>query len=797
MPTKPPLHVGPFPSGPPAGRSTTIQRTSRLSVAWSVVLLVTALVATPAWAGATEEQRAILDLSVNGIASGQALVILQPADVLVDVTALHGAGLRDIAGRREMRLDVEFVSLASLVPAGMRYELDLSGLALRVTAPPALFGATSLSLRESRPPDLRYPSHNSAFLNYAVTARPGSGTDVSAEAGLHLFGALMQTTVTRTSSGDLLRGLTQITYDDRSHLRRWTFGETQANLGVLGGGGLVLGATVAREYALDPYFVRYPTLGFTGALATPSVLEVYVNDQLVRREELPPGELKLSQLAVPQGSGAARFVVRDAFGREQTFSSSYYLTNSVLSQGMQEYRYTVGAVRQDLGASNVTFGPPALLAYHRVGITNSFTAGFRAEGTPELASAGPVINARLWRYGEIELAVGASRQHGRTGGAYSAGYSYNARRVSLAGSVRSYSPSYATLSLSGPDTRPAYEANAMLGMQINSWLSVAVNHSQVTTQGADNGLVGGDRQRRTWVSARSQVGRMGLFANVTRSTAAGIVSNDVEVGVSLSLGARTSATVTGSAGAAPGHLRAEVQQALPLNTGVGYRLRLSDQSGNLGGGVLQYQNKYGRYEVEQVQAGGTNGTTLRAAGGLVAIGGGVFATRPVEESFALIRVPGVAGVRGYASHQEIGRTDRHGNLLIPNLLPYYGNIVSVNDQDVPLDYKLGDLLQRVAPPFRSGAVVTFSATRVLAVTGTVSVEVAGEAVVPAFGQLTVVVAGESIESPIGQLGEFYLEGIPPGRHQASLEYRGGTGTCIVDVPTSTAVVVKLGPITCK
>jgi outer membrane usher protein len=432
-----------------------------------------------------------------------------------------------------------------------------------------------------------------------------------------------------------------------------------------------------------------------------------------------------------------------------------------------------------------------------VGITDSLTAGFRAEGTPALVSAGPVVNARLWRYGEIELALGASRQHGRTGGAYSVGYSYNARRVSVAGSVRSYSSDYATLSLSGRDARPAYEANAMLGIQVSSRMSVTVNHSQLTTRGAESAVVAGGRERRTWVSARSQIGGVGLFASATRRTAAGIVSNDVEVGVSLSLGARTSAMMTGSAGAAPGHMRAEVQHALPMTTGVGYRLRMSDQPGGLGGALLQYQNRYGRYEVEQVQAGGTYGTTLRAAGGLVAIGGGVFATRPVEESFALVRVPGVAGVRGYASNQEIGRTDRDGNLLIPNLLPYYGNIVSVNDQDIPLDYKLGELLQRVAPPFRSGAVVTFSATRVLAVTGTVSVEVAGEAVVPAYGQLTVVVAGRAIDSPIGQLGEFYLEGIPPGRHQATLEYRGGTGTCVVDVPLSTAVVVRLGKITCK
>lgn len=777
---------------------TITRQARRVWCAREGILLAVALAAlVPGWASAAQDQRAILDLSVNGVESGQALVMLQTADVLIDVTALHRAGLRSIVGRRERRFDVEFVSLGSLAPDGVRYELDDSGLAIRVMAPPGLFGMLSLSMQEPRPAGLQYSHNNSAFLNYAVATRPGFGTDVSAEAGVHLYGGLAQTTVTRSARGALLRGLTRISYDDRSHLRRWTLGETQVNGGVLGGGGIVLGASLVREYAIDPYFVRYPTIGFAGALSTPSVLEVYVNDQLVRREDLPPGEFLLSQLAVPQGSGAARFLIRDAFGREQNFFSSYYLTNSVLGRGMQEYRYTIGGLRRNVGVSNTDVGPMAFLAFHRVGITSTVTAGFRAEGTPDLASWGPVVNARMGRFGEIELAGGASRQHGRAGGACSAGYSYSARRLSVAGSMHAYGARYATLSLSGGALRLVYDANAMVGMQVSPRTSVTINHAQSLLRGGDTEPGSETRQRRTWLSVRSQLKRVGLFANATRSAAAGRAWNDVEVGISVAIGSRTSATVMASEGAAPGHVRAEIQHALPMTTGVGYRVHVSDQPDNLGGAVLQYQNRYGRYEVEQTQVGGASSTVFRGAGGLVAIGGGLFATRPVEESFALIRVPGVGGVRGYASHQEMGRTGRRGNLLIPNLLPYYGNIVSVNDQDIPLDYALGDLVRTVAPPFRAGAVVTFEANHVQAVSGTVSIEDTGVLVFPAYGELTLVVGGRSIESPVGRLGEFYFEGIPPGQYRAVLTYRGGTGTCVLDVPRSTDVVVRLVPITCQ
>ena len=59
---------------------------------------------------------------------------------------------------------------------------------------------------------------------------------------------------------------------------------------------------------------------------------------------------------------------------------------------------------------------------------------------------------------------------------------------------------------------------------------------------------------------------------------------------------------------------------------------------------------------------------------------------PVGQSFALLRVPGVKGVEGFSSNQPIGRTNGSGDLLVPEILPYYGNRLSIADTDVPLDY---------------------------------------------------------------------------------------------------------------
>ena len=108
----------------------------------------------------------------------------------------------------------------------------------------------------------------------------------------------------------------------------------------------------------------------------------------------------------------------------------------------------------------------------------------------------------------------------------------------------------------------------------------------------------------------------------------------------------------------------DAQQPLPVGVGYGYQLRAEDGPHASVNGVARYQGAHGRYELRQDTIGAESTTTVSAMGAIVGIGGGVFATRPVEQSFALVRVPGVEGVRAFASHQEIGKTGRRGDLLV-------------------------------------------------------------------------------------------------------------------------------------
>jgi outer membrane usher protein len=188
--------------------------------------------------------------------------------------------------------------------------------------------------------------------------------------------------------------------------------------------------------------------------------------------------------------------------------------------------------------------------------------------------------------------------------------------------------------------------------------------------------------------------------------------------------------------------------------------------------------------------------TVSAAGGVIALGGSVFATRPVNQSFALIQVPGVEGVGGYLNNQEIGKTNARGELPVPDLLPYYGNRLGIAQADIPLDHSVGATEQAVASPFRGGAVVRFPVQQIRVVTGNVEVVRGTETLLPAYGQLTVTAEGQEMGSPIGREGEFYFENIPAGRYPAVIEH--GTGRCAftLEVPSTAGPIVELGTVRC-
>jgi outer membrane usher protein len=750
--------------------------------------------AAAASAPESDGQPAFLELFINGVAKPVVFALVREGDVLIDRRDLVSAGVpaqdapAEIAGTRSL------VSLRKLGP-DVSFELDERALSLRLMLAPRFLGRTRLDLGPSpRPPGMDLRTDASGFVNYALLARSGLGVNAFLEAGASYRRGLFASGVSRLEDGSVVRGLTNASYDDVEDLRRYTAGDAVASgLGPLGGSVLLGGVSIARAFSLDPYQVHAPLPQAQGFALTPSILDVYVDGLLVRQQPLPPGTFELANLPVSSGAGVVRTVLRDAFGRTQDISTRYYFSSGLLSRGDSDYAVQLGARRNGFGTESLSYGPFALVARDRLGLTDALTVGGRLEALgAAVQSGGPSVSLAL-PAGELELTLAGSRDGDALGGGASAGYRFLSRQASAGVLLRLQSTRYATASLRSDQDRATFLTDAFASVPIGRRLAATVEYAAQTAR--DAGF--GDR-----LSLRTDVqigGGAAVSATLDRSrSGGGPPTAGFLVLLSWGFGERsTAAAFTGrTAGVSGGGV--EAQRSLPLGEGAGYRVRA--ERGLLGDSALaqlQYQGPYGRYEAGIERAGTSTVATASVAGGLAAVGGRIFASRAIQDGYALIDVDGLSGVRGYLNNQEIGRTDSRGLLLVPALLPYYANRISIQGTDVPLDHQVGDTERLIASSLRGGALVRFDVRTLRVIGGRVAIARAdGGRVVPAFGTLKVLGAGEHASSPLGAGGEFYLEDLPPGAHEAEIESEAGSCRIGLPIPEVATTMVDLGELIC-
>jgi outer membrane usher protein len=557
---------------------------------------------------ATQDQRAVLALSVNLQDQGEILVIFRAGDVLARISDLEQAGLRGLAGHQEIVGGDPYVSLASLAPM-ITYELDETTLMLRLTASPALLSPTVVNLRTDRPPGITYSRNPSAFLNYTLNWSDFTRVDGFGEVGLSLAGHLLASSFSRTVDGAFIRGFTSLTLDERERLRRWVIGDAFVGTGILGGGAFLGGISVAREFSLDPYFFRYPALGLSGALLTPSTVDLYVNGILLRREQLPPGPFALQNLPVFAGSGVTRLVIRDAFGREQEISRPYYFSTGLFTPGLSEYSYNLGFERKQAGRTSGDYGSLAFFGRHRLGLSETLTAGFRFEGYTERLSGGPHITMRV-PIGEVDLSAAASLADGVGSAAAFLGYAYLGRSVGVSAFTQLVSARYATIGLDPADDRAPLEASASVSVPLGSRLSLTLQYT------------GADVRARGWthrlgvLSSMQLTGRASLFvsANYVPGNPYGS-ENEIFTGLTYAFGQGITGSVFRQQSGGKSSTAMQVQKSPPLGPGFGYRVEGQLGERNRGSGLWRYQGDYGIYEASYGRFGDQDAMTLSTAGG--------------------------------------------------------------------------------------------------------------------------------------------------------------------------------------
>lgn len=748
------------------------------------------------------EELLLLDLCVDGDCVGVAPVLVAGEEFWVDAAALANTGLSLPAGPHRQVRNRPFIRVADLFEIA-EARLDRQALRLNLHRKPE-----TLPLQRRGIVRLRVAPDSSGAVSYPLTAT----LDYSASLGdlapdsVFIDGALGRGNLALRSNAawdedtDTRRGLSRLEWDQPEHLRRWSLGDQFATSPeLLAGSALLGGFGIERAFEQDPFLVTFPQPYLAGVLEVPGTVEIYSNGVLISRQQLVAGPFSLENIGLPTGRSDLNVEFRDSFGnRRQLESQTFYTGAGLLSKGLSSYAARIGFPRS-LALGGSYEGDPALQAWYRFGVKEGLTLG----GAVEADDQGEAIYGSLAATvgaGEVGLSLAyADSDFADAGAAIAASYSYQRRGLGGAIGWRWRDAGFRSLSETAR-TATAIRADgfASLSYIFENSLSLRVNAAR-NDPGADIATYNygfdigyrprGDIQAQISVQ-RSDRGRIEdtvLLFNL----ALAFDSTRTRLGpTSVSAGAewREGGAVSGSA---------DARRFRPLGEGFGYDLSLREGEGpGVGFGRVEYQGRYGRYTVEgqHIEDGGSGGR-IEASGSLTAIGGRAYLSAPTETGFALVRVPGVAGLEVQRENQPVGRTDAHGDLLVRNLLPFYPNKVGIDPDSIAMGYRHGELSRFVHSPHSAGALVQFEVRPLHAVHGRLVVEGESDDAL-SLGHVRRSSREGEVDYALGGKGRFYQEDLPPGETEWTVSAHGRTYTCRLRVPDA-AGLHDLGKVPCQ
>lgn len=747
-------------------------------------------------------------LILNGEPRGDVFAKMTPAgELLLRVGDFTAFRVTILGGMRRQVDGAEYV-LAQSIPEA-RSTFDQDSLTLLLHLPPESFDAQRRNLSQRRAAGVVATQEDSAFLNYRLSAAGADGAEttlglvnevgVRREEWLLLSGSQLSDS---SAEPGLRRFQTQLVRDDRQRAQRWIIGDTFTQGSDLGSALNLGGVSLAKNYQLRPYFVYSPTATIEGAVAMPSDVEVYVGGTRVFRERLAPGSYSLSDFNYYGGRRDVRVVVRDAFGQEQVLEYPYYFTDRVLDAGLHEYRYHAGFLRDDYAQPGDRYTRPALTASHRYGLSDSVTVGGRGEYADERYNAGPDVALRSDRFGIVS--AGVSWGHDPAAGSgvgTAASYQFQSSAISLRLAWRGFADGYgfADPLLNESHVRSERLVAAGYGTSALGYVNVQwlVRDEEATGE-----------QRVTQVNySRTLLRRIALFVAAQHDTEAD-AGTSVSVGVTSWFGAESNVSTFYTHAPDSDSFAAQASNTIAPREGLGYRVTAESVSQDTGdytrfAPYLELNEPRATYLVEAAAqetdgAGTSTNWLLAAQGSVYAVGEQEWGFgRRVDDSFALARVtPALPGVRVYFSGREVGSTDEQGEILLPGLVSFLDNSVAIEDEDVPIDYTIGQVEQAISPPYRGGSLIEFKLGVQRNVVGRLVLAGPGAEPLEYVGFVLRGPAGEQ-QSQTGAEGEFYLEDVAAGTHAGSVRIGGRECRFELQVPERVAPIIEIEqPVVC-
>lgn len=686
---------------------------------------------------------------------------------------------------------------------GYDAKFDPARQSLELRFAPTAFLTTRLADEEQGPPPVGR-SETAAFFNYDLSwshsrthgVRPSKELGALTEVGVTgALGVLTSSFLGRHvqgaqagSSAQWRRLETTFTHDVQEQKLSVRLGDTISRTGLIGRPFYFGGIQIARNFDLAPGFISQPLPLLAGSSSTPSTVELYINDALRQTLNVPAGPFTIENPMPISGDGRARMVVRDALGRETLITQSFFSHGELLEAGLSDWSLELGAVRNGLGLSNADYGERFAAGLWRQGLSKRLTMEVRGEWGERTRGMGVGFSQALpWQaLGQMSLALSEQDALGR-GLQWSIGTEFGNARQAFSLNAQGATPHYRSVGLNAALPPPQWQLAG----------SFSHTHERYGTFGLGLAALRLRQQGRLDTFSLSHTVRVGALGSVsTVLTRVQGASSGTLFAISLmwplERQVNTSAHLMQRSGQVDAY--ATASQGLRGDTGLGWRALGGRRNGSaLAEGGLYLQGPSHLFTADVSSSSSQQALRLGTQGGLVLMDGRAFATRPVQDSFVLVNVPGLADVGVSFQGRERARTDDHGVALVTGLQPYSANQVRLNPSDVPLSAEIDSLEQVVVPRRRSAVTIGFAVRSGQAALITVRLQ-NGE---PAPAGAEIEVPGDERRFPVGRGGQAFLTGLQR-EHLLSLHWKGASCQMpLVLTPTAPDDIARPSPLVCK
>jgi outer membrane usher protein len=760
-------------------------------------------------------------LTDNGFVLGEVSYTLAADDrILVDtgefLALLRGvlsaeAWLR-IAEAVEGRSDIATTELATL---GVTLAYDQASLGLSMTLDPALRQRQSIRVMGGYDPvagPVQTPAGLSAYLTAFVNSdyvHKGTSTgfvtpNVVFDSAVRLRGLVLEN---EGSIQDRFRREgTRIVYDDERRTARYTAGDLEPVSRGFSGSSPMAGLSLSRVYAdLDPQRNIQPRGQRSFTLTRASTVETIVNGQSVQVTRLNPGTYDIGDFPFAQGANDVQLVVRDDSGRENVIAFSINFDRTLLAAGLSEFG-AYGGVKAPFRTGGRHYsGAPVASGFYRRGLTEELTVGANFQAQRRGGVGGAEV---VWASPVGTLAFNLAGSHNVDAGqGYAVNIGYELSRVGTGSNARSLTASIQATSrnFALPDSLSA--SNPYV-------LDIGATYSQ--SLGADHyfSLDGfhsiGRGGRRDQSTARATYGwrpnpRLLLTAEASYRRS----ERNSGPGARISLIYRFDRSSSVTTDLDTQRERARVSYQRSSGTGVGsYNAsanvdRVEDSVGvNAAVNVLTNRAELGAAHNTAFSNGGAiidQRTSLRAAFSLAYADGSLALSRPIYDSFAILKthasLDGKAVYIDPRKNEYMAKSGLFGGAVMPQLTSYSPRLLTYDVPEAPSGYDIGSGIVQVRPPYRAGYLVTIGSDYFVTYTGQL---------LKPDGAPLELVGGSAFEvavpdhAPVqmftNRSGHFAVQGLRAGRWRIEMPTDAGKLVYLIDVTTTQAALQRGGAL---